>query len=114
MADESAKQSILNFLQSPLGGGLAAGGVSLLGNLLAGGKYDSAAAKQAAAQERALAFQKAIYEETKAAAQPYLKTGSEALPEYARKVAGFTQPIYDYTQQDFDKSKWKSEGYDYL
>lgn len=115
MADESGLGStIMGFLQSPLGGGLAAGGVSLLGNLLAGGKYDEAAAKQAAAQERALALQNQIYQETKANAAPWLTAGQDALPEYQRKVADFTQPTYNYNQEAFDKSKFKSDGYDWI
>jgi len=115
MADEAGLGStIMGFLQSPLGSGIAAGGVSLLGNLLAGGKYDAAAAKQAAAQERALALQGRIYNESKANAAPYLKAGQEALPGYISKVNNFNQPTYNYQQQDFDKSKFKSEGYDWI
>lgn len=114
MADKSAGQSILSFLQSPLGGGLAAGGVSLLGNYLAGQNYDEAAAAQAAAQERALALQAQIYGETKAAAQPYLESGSEGIRDYVTKISNFTQPQYTYKQEDFDRSKFKSEGYDWI
>lgn len=101
-------------MYGPVGGGLAAAGVSLLGNLLAGGEYDDAAAKQAAAQERALALQNQVYQETKANAAPWLKAGQEALPEYQRKVSEFNRPTYNYNQEAFDQSKWKSDGYDWL
>jgi len=97
-----------------IAGQAAAAGISLLGNYLAGKQAEETAKAQAAAQERALQLQTQVYNDSKTNAAPYLQAGQEALPGYIEKVNSFNQPTYNYQQEDFDKSKFKSDGYDWI
>lgn len=73
------------------------------------------AANTAAAQEqKGLDFQKSVYEENKANLSPYVKAGTQALDTYQQKLAGATQPTFDYKIPEFKFSTYEDPGANYM
>lgn len=95
-----------------IGAGIGALG-SLAGGIIGAKASDAASARQARALEAALAFQKQRYAEAQANLDPYIKTGTQALGDYAGLVQGMVQPEYTYTQKPFEFSIGSDPGAQY-
>lgn len=73
------------------------------------------AARMAAEQEqKGLDFQKSVYEENKANLSPYVKAGAQALDTYQQKLAGATQPSFDYKIPEFKFSAFEDPSAKYM
>lgn len=83
-----------------IGAGLGALG-SIAGGLISANAADEASARQAAALEAALAFQKQRYGEAQQNLNPFIQSGTQALGDYSNLVKGMTQPGYTYQQDPF-------------
>lgn len=95
-----------------IGAGIGALG-SLAGGIIGAKASDAASARQARALEAALAFQKQRYAEAQANLDPYIKTGTQALGDYAGLVQGMVQPDYTYEQKPFEFSIGSDPGAQY-
>lgn len=95
-----------------IGAGIGALG-SLAGGIIGAKASDAASARQARALEAALAFQKQRYAEAQANLDPYIKTGTQALGDYAGLVQGMVQPEYTYQQKPFEFSVGSDPGAQY-